>query len=70
MSATLLGGSYASCTLFLFPVLWLRHVDVFFAVDHCAGAEQARFASDLSAELVSGMERDRVDRGAGVGGEE
>src|SRR5579864_9200625 len=65
-----IGGRYGSCTLFIFPVLQLRHVDVFFAVDRCAGAEQARSAGDLSAEPVSGMERDRVDRGPGVGGEE
>jgi hypothetical protein len=70
VSATLLGGSYGSCTLFLFPVLQLRHADVFSAVDHCAGAKQARSAGDLSAEPVSRMERDRVDRGGGVGGEE
>jgi len=70
VSATLLGGCYGSGTLFLFSVLRLRHVYVLPAVDRCAGAEQARSAGDLSAEPVSGMERDRMDRGDGVGGKE
>src|SRR6478752_6657224 len=70
VSASLLGGSYGSRTLFLFPDVRLRHSDVLPAVDRCAGAEQARSAGDLSAELVSGVERDWLDHSADLGGEE
>jgi hypothetical protein len=70
VNATLLGGRYDTRPFFPFPVLQLRHAYVLPAVDHCAGEEQARSARDLSTEPVSGVERDRVDRGAGMGGKE
>ena len=64
------GRPHDSLNIFLLSVLrqlWAR--DVFSAVAYSVGAEQEGFAGYLSAEFVSGMERDWMDRRAGVGGE-
>src|ERR1700741_3092171 len=64
------GGRYDLVAFHLLPVLRLWVRDVFSAVDHCPGPQQARPASDLPAQSVPGMERHWMDRRAGLGGKE
>ena len=55
---------------FLFPFFGFGFVMYFLPSIIALGAQQARHSGDLSAEFVSGMERDWVDCGAGMGCEE
>ena len=58
-----------SLNIFFLPVLRLAVLDVFPAVDHCIGPQQAGSPRDLSAQLLFGMERDWMVRRADLGGE-
>jgi hypothetical protein len=55
--------------VFLLSFFWAAVCDVFFAVDYCAGAREAGFAGDLSAEFFSGLDGDWVVCGVDLGGE-
>src|SRR5262249_36807159 len=57
-------------SLLLFPDLWFWNRLVFSAVDHCCCPQQARSALHLLAQLVPGVDCDRVDYCLSMGSED